>query len=383
MANQPDNRTFEINPRNAAVPPLLLGFMGPPGGGKTKSALRVADGICRVRGGKPFVIDTEAGRSLRYHRDHGGAHDFDFVQFTPPFVPAHFMDAIKQAVEHGAGCIIVDSASDEHEGEGGVLDWHDAQVPAMGGNEWAAWSKPKASRRKLIAGIQQIKVPLILTFRAREKTVTERKMVRGRERDVPKSIGYQPVAPMEIVHTLDLTCLLPPRANGVPLWESPKEGEDFVIKLPEFLAPFITRGAPLDERLGEALGHWQAGDRPAPRGSAADDNGDRRRRSPEEMVDAYIEGINACATRADLLEYQKEPRRAEWLGKLANARTDLHDRVIVANSRRLAAIEAAEEAEAEEETDRDDDRGGGDWPKPEDDPDQRDGTLFGQGGEDE
>jgi len=260
MAHAPQPRRFEVNPKNAQVPPLLLGFMGPPGGGKTKSALRVADGMCRVRGGKPFLIDTEAGRSLRYHRNHNGPHDFDFVQFSPPFTPEHFLDAIKQGVAGGAGCIIVDSMSDEHEGEGGVLDWHDQEVPKMGGNEWAAWSKPKASRRKLISGIQQIKVPVILTFRAREKTVTKQVERRGRMVNEPQNIGFQPVAPMEIVHTLDLTCLLPPRSDGVPVWDSPKQAEDFVIKLPEFLKPLIRDGAALDEELGVALAHWQAGD---------------------------------------------------------------------------------------------------------------------------
>lgn len=259
MAHAPQPRIFEVNPKNAKTPPLLLGFMGPPGGGKTKSALRVADGICRVRGGKPFLIDTEVGRALRYHISKGGPHDFNFVQFTPPFIPAHFMDAIKQADASGAGCIIVDSMSDEHEGEGGVLDWHDREVPNMGGNEWAAWSKPKASRRVLIAGIQQIRTPVIVTFRAREKTVTKPVTRNGRTKDTPVNIGYQPIAPMEIVHTLDLTCVLPPRADGVPRWESPLEGEDFVIKLPEFLAPFITRGAALDENLGEKFAKWQAG----------------------------------------------------------------------------------------------------------------------------
>lgn len=333
----PEHRTFEPNPANAQTPPLLLGFMGPPGGGKTKSALRVADGICRVRGGRPFAVDTEAGRILRYHVSKGGAHDFDFVQFTPPFVPAHFMDAIKQGVAAGAGCIIVDSMSDEHEGEGGVLDWHDREVPHMGGNEWAAWSKPKASRRVLISGIQQIRVPVILTFRAREKTVT--KKVPGRNKEQPVNIGFQPIAPLEIVHTLDLTCLLPPRANGVPVWESPKEGEDFVIKLPEFLAPFITRGAPLDERLGEALARWQEGGSSA--ASSASNSGGKR--SPEEMVDAYVAGVNACADLEALREYQQEPRRAAWVEKLKEAAPALHDRIIAANSRKAGELMAAQD----------------------------------------
>ena len=324
----PTPHRFEINPAKPNVPPLLMGFMGPPGGGKTKSALRVADGIARIRGGKPLLIDTEAGRALRYHVNHGGAHDFDYIQFTPPFIPANFMAAIKQAVAFGAACVIVDSMSDEHEGEGGVLDWHDAVIAsgAMGGNEWAAWSKPKASRRVLISGIQQIGVPVILTFRAREKTITK----PGTK--IPVNIGFQPIAPMEIVHTLDLTCLLPPRANGVAVWNSPKEGEDFVIKLPEFLAPMIERGAPLDERMGEALARWQLGN------TAPAAGGERRKKSPEEQTDAYVTAVGKIESLDDLREYQSREAIAKWVDVIRASHPDLHDRVISANTAQAAKL---------------------------------------------
>jgi hypothetical protein len=67
------------------------------------------------------------------------------------------------------------------------------------------------------------------------------------------------VAPLEIVHTLDLTCILPPRADGVPVWKSDKIGEDFIIKLPNYLAPFIEQGEPLSEAMGAAFARWAQG----------------------------------------------------------------------------------------------------------------------------
>jgi hypothetical protein len=143
--------------------------------------------------------------------------------------------------------------SDEH---GAYLEWHDEMVPKMGGNEWAAWSKPSAARKKLINGILKIKVPLIFTFRAKEKTKQDGKKV--------VNIGWQPVAPLEIVHTLDLTCILRPRADGVPVWKSDKIGEDFIIKLPNYLAPFIDAGKPLSEEMGAAFARWAKGETVAP-----------------------------------------------------------------------------------------------------------------------
>lgn len=379
MAQAPQPRRFEINPQGAEVPPLLLGFMGPPGGGKTKSALRVADGIARVRGGKPLLIDTEAGRALKYRRGplNPNGHDFDYIRFSPPFVPADFLAAIKQALARNPAAIIIDSMSDEHEGEGGVLDWHDADVPKMGGNEWAAWSKPKASRRALIAGIQQIDTPLIFTFRAREKTVTK----PGSR--APVNIGYMPIAPSEIVHTLDLTCLLPPRANGVPVWDSPKEGEDFVIKLPEFLVPYIVKGSVLNEELGEALARWQKGEGT---GATTTDNGGgpKVQRTPEQLTDSYIANLAAppegrVATLEDLQAYQLEPRTAAWVEKMRTTRPDLHDRIVSANTRRARELAPPDDGEDGVEL--------GDYPDHGDEDmvpmDERQGdSLFDHGGDD-
>lgn len=266
-------RTFEARPAVRGDDPLLIGMVGPPGGGKTKSALRLGKGMQAVRGGDMVVIDTEGGRARRYSDEFRFLH----VMFDPPHEPHAFLEAIEQQVARKPACIIVDSMSDEHEGIGGYLEWHDAMVPKMSGNEWAAWAKPKASRKRLITGILHIRVPLIFTFRAREKT-KQAKDDKGK--NIVVNIGWMPIAPLEIVHTLDLTCILPPRANGVPVWESSKVGEDFIIKLPSFLAPLIKEG-PLSEETGRALAQWakggtasaHAGPAPAPSASQPDPPG--------------------------------------------------------------------------------------------------------------
>lgn len=242
-------RTFEAKPAVRSEEPLLIGIIGPPGGGKSLSSLKIAAGIKSVRGGDIVLIDTEGGRSRKY---------YDMIPFNIVELPNarsdEFLDAINAQLASNPAAIIVDSMSEEHDQ---YLAWHDEMVPKMGGNEWAAWAKPSAARKKLISGILKIKVPLIFTFRAKEKTKQEgRKVV---------NIGWQPVAPLEIVHTLDLTCILPPRADGVPVWRSDKIGEDFVIKLPNYLAPFIQDGKPLSEEMGAAFARWAKGSSAPPR----------------------------------------------------------------------------------------------------------------------
>ncbi len=249
---------FQAQPATRSEEPLLLGMIGPPGGGKTLSSLKLAKGIQSVRGGDIIVLDTEGGRARKYN---------DQIPFKIVEMPVNarsnvFLDAINAQVAQKPAAIIVDSMSDEHDA---YLAWHDEMVPSMGGNEWAAWAKPAAARKKLITGILKIKVPLIFTFRAREKTKQEGKKIIN--------IGWQPVAPLEIVHTLDLACLLPPRADGVPVWKSEKIGEDFVLKLPNYLAPFIDQGQPLSEAMGAAFARWAKGETAAPStspGGAAD-----------------------------------------------------------------------------------------------------------------
>lgn len=244
--------------------PLLLGMIGPPGGGKTYSALRVGTGIKRVRGGDLVVLDTEGGRAKKYRRD----FDFKWVPFDPPFRPSDFLAALTYWHEQGAAAIITDSMSDEHEGApGGVLDWHDTELDRMAGDDWAkrervtqaAWIKPKRDRIKMMNGLLRITTPLIFCFRAREKT---KQMKNDRGKMEPVNIGWQPIAPAEIVGGLDLTCILPPRAEGVPIWKSDKAGEDFIIKLPNYLAPYIKDGQPMSEDMGEAFAKWARGGSP-------------------------------------------------------------------------------------------------------------------------
>jgi len=246
-------RKFEAKPAVRAEEPLSIGIIGPPGGGKTKSALILAKGMQAVRGGDIIVGDTEGGRSRKYAEE----IPFKLCEIEPPCQSTAFLDFIKQQVPLNPAAIIIDSMSDEHEGEGGYLEWHDEMVPKMGGNEWAAWAKPKAARKRLITALLHIKVPLIFTFRAREKTKQNPDARSARDKIV--NIGWQPVAPLEIVHTLDLTCILPPRANGVPVWKSDKVGEDFIIKLPNYLAPYIKEGAALSEDMGRAFATWARG----------------------------------------------------------------------------------------------------------------------------
>jgi hypothetical protein len=250
------SRTFDDKPAVRESVPLLIGIMGPSGGGKTFSALRLATGIQRIAGGDIFCIDTEARRSLNY------AESFKFrhIDFRAPFSPGDYLEAIEHCVSKGAKTIIVDSMSHEHEGPGGVLEMHDVELDRMGGgdkNNFRAWQKPKAERRRFINGVLQMTVNFIFCFRAKEKM----KVVPGQQ---PKEMGFMPIAGEEFIFEMTACCLLLPNAGGVPTWQTQFQGEQMMMKLPQQFREILTvEKQPLSEDIGEALAKWARGDDPA------------------------------------------------------------------------------------------------------------------------
>jgi len=242
--------------------PLLIGLIAPSGGGKTLSALKLATGIQRVRGGKIVGIDSEAKRMRHYSNDYSFRH----LEFTPPFSSLRYRDALTAAVKESEnGVVIVDSMSHEHNGEGGYLDFHESEVDRLVSNsksndpDWKkrervnmlAWVKPASGRTSLINAILRSDAAFIFCFRAKEKL----KLVSGKE---PESLGWQPVAGEEFSFEMTFRCLLPPGSNGVPDW-SPEAFKNHAAKRAANHAHLIPNGQALDEATGERLARWASG----------------------------------------------------------------------------------------------------------------------------
>ncbi len=285
-------RQFTHSPARRSRVPLLIGIIGASGSGKTYSALRLGTGIVRVSGGKLFGIDTETRRMAHYAPPEGqppGKNTFAFehVELTAPFNPLSYLECIRYCVKEGAGCIVIDSASHEHEGEGGVLDMHEAELDRIskrddGSIDWkkrkaasgTAWIKPKAERRALVNGIMQLppEVALIFCFRAQEKLDWKTKDADGKLVD----LGWQPIAGGALVYEMTARCLLQPGADGVPDWNPKIPGENKLIKRPEqFRALFEKhKGKPLSEEMGEEMARWACG---TPAGADMSRDGDKPR----------------------------------------------------------------------------------------------------------
>jgi len=321
------SRTFTDKPAVRERTPLLIGLTSPSGAGKTMSGLELATGIQRVDPGEIFVVDSEARRSLHY----ADKYKFRHVAFGAPFGPPDYKAVIGYCIERGAKTIMVDSTSHEHEGPGGVLEWHEKELDRMAGQDFgkrnrmtmAAWTKPKAARRDLINFILQAPVNFIFCFRAKAKI----KLKKGQD---PIEMGYQAISGDEWIFEMQLNCLLLPGAKGVPTWESDMPGEKACIKLPEQFRSLFASGPRLSADVGEALATWAAGNEaPKPKTAA-------------ELLEDYAN----CSDPATLGRIESQ-RALAWTKLTKDEKAQLK----TASADTKARIEQAERTFADNETD--------------------------------
>jgi hypothetical protein len=240
---------------------LIIGMAGESGSGKTYSALRLATGLA---GGKPFcVLDTEAGRAKHYagHVTEAGTKlEFDHGDIRAPFRPDTYAEAIDAADAAGYPVIVVDSTSHVWAGDGGVLDWQEAELDRMAGDDWkkreackmAAWIKPKMSHKRMVQKLLQVRAHLILCFRSEPKVEIVRE--DGKVKVVPKQSvtgldGWLPVCEKNLPYELTASFLLHADKPGVPR----------PIKLQAQHRPFVSLDQPITEDTGKALAAWASG----------------------------------------------------------------------------------------------------------------------------
>lgn len=144
----------------------LIGIYGESGTGKSMSALLLARGF--AGDGRIVMIDTESGRGSLYAdviKD-----GYDVIELREPFSPERYVEAIKFVEESGASILVIDSASHEHEGLGGVLDMANQNEERSGKPGLHNWKAPKMSHQKFMLKLLQSSLPIIVCLRAKYKT---------------------------------------------------------------------------------------------------------------------------------------------------------------------------------------------------------------------
>jgi hypothetical protein len=167
--------TFRPARREEAKP--LIGIYALSGYGKTWSALLLARGFVGEEG-RIGMIETEGGRGEAYvGRAPVGVYDVCPIRGN--FSPQAYGAAIAAAEKERYDALIVDSASHEWEGEGGVLAM--AAANAAGGKSGVLiWQQPKIDhQRHFMLKLMQTPIPLVIVCMRAKYPMVQRDGVGG------------------------------------------------------------------------------------------------------------------------------------------------------------------------------------------------------------
>lgn len=290
---------------------VLIALYGESGSGKTYSAILLARGLVGPEG-KVAMLDTETGRGLIYANLAGG---YDYAELTPPFTPERYIEAIKTAEQAGYDALIIDSASHEWEGIGGVVETADASN-LQGLIKWAS---PKARHKKFVQALLTTRMHLILCLRAKEKMVQEGKTVR--------SEGFVSVQDKRFIFETTVQCFMPNTKNG-------NRGVPVVEKCPEDLMPAFPPGAKIGVKTGEVIREWVNG------GAPVDHGLETLRREAEEAAEGGSKAFAAWWNRDDV-----KPRRDHLRAHLDNLKSIAKTADEEAERIRFKPVERSDEGE--------------------------------------
>jgi hypothetical protein len=324
---------FHIETATRKASPVSVFVQGVSGSGKTYSSLLLARGLAGP-GEKIGIIDTEGGRSLIYADDPdiGG---FEHMPLRAPFSPDRLTRAVDAAVAAGWKAIIIDSASLEHDGEGGLLEMADEEeqrLLAKNSNNKATsqqkWTKPKLAHKRFLNHICGLPAHVIGCFRETLTTDFDAKDERGQKKPVTV---LTVVTEKNTLFSFELHCKIDEHHRAH--WS----------RIPKPYLSCIKQDAPIAVQTGSLLSSaCGVGEKKAPTQAPAPVNDDAREGHLQDIGD-YLdsEGISAddfnlaiTATyrgkKTEYSDYRKLPTdhlevlsKADRLGAMADKARDL------------------------------------------------------------
>lgn len=178
---------------------LKLALTGPSGAGKTMGSILLAKGL--ADDGKILVIDSEDGKSNLY-ADHALTEgiDFDVLELDAPYTVEKYVKAIEIGESHGYAVIIVDSITQEWDGQGGLLD-KKAVIDARGGNSYTNFKTVTKEHESFKAKLVHCNTHLIATMRSKQDYIIEQ---NDKGRSAPKKVGLKPIQRDGIEYEFDI-----------------------------------------------------------------------------------------------------------------------------------------------------------------------------------
>lgn len=259
--------TFEKARREGSH--VLISMEANSGDGKTYSAILLMRGLVGPNG-KFGLLDTETGRGKIYADLAGG---YQYGELTPPFTPERYTAAIKAAEDAGLDGLIIDSASHEWEGIGGVGEIAEANN-LKGLNKWA---KPKARHKKFLWALLTTRMHIIVCLRAKEK------MIQDKNGGEITSGGWVPIQEKGFGYEMTVRLFFP--SGG-------KKGVPELRKCPEDLLGAFPDGGQISIESGARIAEWVHGGVPVDTEIIAlKRDAEEAAEGGETVLDTFLKGL--------------------------------------------------------------------------------------------
>lgn len=190
-----------------------LALVGLAGAGKTYSALRIAAGLgCQ----RIAIADSERGKA---EKAAGRGVNFGWSPL-PNHSPAIYCDALESAAKANIDGLIIDSLSDEWEGDQGMLEMVESKARTSdSSDERGIWKKLNAEHKHLFDLILQYPGHVIVTVRARKAREADRKRQLEAIQREGWDYYFDVIGMLDLEHRLTVTkscCEALPRGAVLP-----------------------------------------------------------------------------------------------------------------------------------------------------------------------
>lgn len=310
--------TSRIRPANRQQAKPLIGLYAESGCGKTYSSLLLARGFSGPSG-KICMIETESGRGESYanpaeYPEIGG---YDVLPLREPFSPKAYGEAIGEVERAGYDCLVIDSASHEWEGAGGVLSMA-AQNQEAGKRGPIVWQQPKMDHQKhFMLRFMQTPIPLVI-LNMRAKYPME-EVVKNGKKEWTRSESLDPKQSEDILFEMFVHGWIGKDHSFHPTKITAKS-----------LASVFADGKPLTLDTGRALAQWASG---SPQPAAPETNEQKTKRIAKEIVAA----IQACSSLGELENVRHDFERDVEDIKAASQKA--YDYIMAADETKANALE--------------------------------------------
>ena len=283
---------------------LKMALIGPPGSGKTWTALVLATAL----GSRIAMIDTETEPAVNMDEAphlYGNLFKFDKDELLNHH-PDNYVKKIREAEAAGYEVLIIDSLSHSWMGQDGALELVDKVAKrSSSGNKFQAWGDVTPLYGNLIRAIRTSQMHIICTIRSKVEHVQEK---NEQGKTVVRKVGLQPVIREGVEFEMDIVA------------DMNDENQLIVTKsrCPALTGAIVNQP---DSRLGEQIREWLLDGEPPtevdPALAAA------RLAYKQAAADLKAAGMTPAgsqkATAADTAE-QLQQRTAEILRVLAGLR---------------------------------------------------------------